>query len=410
MTAAAATAAAAVDRVELTYTPHGAARDLFHRRDIEVVLSGPAGTGKSRACMEKLHLAASKHPGARILFVRKTRTSLTQSGMITFANKVLHPRDGVQFRQQEQEYRYPNGSRIVVGGLDKDTAILSAEYDIAYVQEATEISETDWETIISRLRYGRMPYRQIIADCNPASSRHWLYRRAHGGGSLVMLHSEHRDNPELFDGTDWTPFGVEYIGQLERMTGLRRERLLYGRWTGGENLVYADFDPERAIAEVDCDGWRTILGVDVGTRNPTAILTVRIAGDDRVHVEREVYRRNMSAQDILAAVTAEADRCAPEAVVIDPSAASYIADLERAGYPTVRANNDRKFGIGVVDEAIADGMTVDPSCANLLEEFGEYRYPERGGGDDPVKDNDHALDALRYVLATERGTSVPAIW
>ena len=166
---------------EITYRPLGAAAELFRRRDVEIVLSGPAGTGKSRACMEKLHLCANKYANCRILFVRKTRTSLTQSGMVTFERKVLHPLDGVRFRQQEQEYRYPNGSVIVVGGLDKDTAILSAEYDMAYVQEATEITETDFETILSRLRYGRMPYRQIIADCNPAAPTHWLKRRADRG-------------------------------------------------------------------------------------------------------------------------------------------------------------------------------------------------------------------------------------
>jgi len=403
------TAVAVDHRTELTYVPLGAARDLFTCRDVEVVLSGPAGTGKSRACLEKIHLCAQKYSGCRILFVRKTRTSLTQSGMVTFERKILHPLDGVRFRQQEQEYRYPNGSVIVVGGLDKDTAILSAEYDMAYVQEATEITETDFETILSRLRYGRMPYRQIVADCNPASSRHWIYRRSHGG-TLTMLFSTHQDNPELWNGSDWTTFGREYIGQLDRLTGSRRERLRYGRWTGSENLVYPDFDPALAVRDVDCDGWRTLLGVDVGTRNPTAILTVRLASDDTVHVEREVYRRNMSASDIVAAIASEYDRCNADACYIDPSAASYIADLERAGYVAVRANNDRKFGIGAVEEAIGDGMTVDPACANLLEEFGAYQYPDKGTSDDPVKDNDHALDALRYVLATVRGASVPGVW
>lgn len=401
--------ARATAATEIVYQPLGAAAELFRRRDAELVLSGPAGTGKSRACLEKIHLAASRHPGARILFVRKTRTSLTQSGMVTFERKVLHPLDGVKWRQQEQEYRYPNGSVIVVGGLDNDTTILSAEYDMAYVQEATEITETDYETILSRLRYGRMPYRQIVADCNPASTRHWLYRRAHGG-TLTMLHSEHRDNPELWRDGDWTEFGRDYIGQLDRLTGLRKERLRYGRWVGAEHLVYPDFDPAVAVRDVDCDGWRTVLGVDVGTRNPTAILTVRLAGDDRVHVEREVYRRNMSASDIVAAVQAEYDRCNAECVYIDPSAASYVADLERAGYATVKANNDRKFGVGVVEEAIADGMTVSPSCAMVLEEFGEYRYSDKRETDEPIKEHDHALDALRYVLATMRGASVPDVW
>ena len=149
----------------VTFRPQGAAAELFRARDPELLLSGPAGTGKSRACLEKMHLAACRHAGSRWLMVRKTRVSLTQSGMVTFARKVLHPLDGVAFRAQEQEYRYPNGSVVVVSGLDEPSRIQSAEYDCAYVQEATELEETDWETILSRLRYGAMPYQQVVADC-----------------------------------------------------------------------------------------------------------------------------------------------------------------------------------------------------------------------------------------------------
>ena len=396
--------------LDLTFRPRGVARDLFAMHDSEVILSGAAGTGKSRACLEKLHLMASRHPGCRLLAVRKSRTSMTQSVMVTFERKVLHPLDGVIWRQTEQEYRYPNGSTIVVAGMDDPSKVLSAEYDCAYVQEATELTETDWETIITRLRYGKMPYNQIIGDCNPASVRHWIYRRS-VSGSLRLLNSRHEDNPELHDGTDWTPFGLDYIGQLDRLTGIRKERLRYGRWVATEGVVYPEFDPATARRVVDCDGWRTYLGVDVGTRNPTAILTVRAHDAYPYHVESEVYRRNMSAQDIIAAIQAEADRTNAEKVFIDPSAASYIEDLRRAGYPAVKANNDRKFGIGAVQEAIADGMTVDPSCANLVEEFGEYHYPDgRSASDDPVKDNDHACDALRYVLATVRSVARPALW
>lgn len=71
------------------YTPYGAAGQLFYARAAEVLLAGPAGTGKSRACLEKLHLAAMKYPGMRGLIVRKTRESLSESGLVTFEDKVL---------------------------------------------------------------------------------------------------------------------------------------------------------------------------------------------------------------------------------------------------------------------------------------------------------------------------------
>ena len=79
-------------------------------------MSGPAGTGKSRALLEKIHWAATKYDGARILLVRKTRTSLTTSTLITYENLVLPP-GHAQVTYQGAEY--PNGSVIVFGGLDK---------------------------------------------------------------------------------------------------------------------------------------------------------------------------------------------------------------------------------------------------------------------------------------------------
>src|SRR5262245_63283359 len=71
------------------YQPFGAALKLFYSREPEVLLSGPAGTGKSRALFEKLHYCAQNWPGARFLIVRKTRSSLTESGLVTWEDKVL---------------------------------------------------------------------------------------------------------------------------------------------------------------------------------------------------------------------------------------------------------------------------------------------------------------------------------
>jgi phage terminase large subunit len=113
----------------------------------------------------------------RALIVRKTRTSLTESALVTFEDKVLpeHSRltEGAQ-RRLRQSYSYPNGSNIVVGGLDDSQRVMSTEYDMIYVMEAIEATENDWENLTTRLRNGVMPYQQIIADTNPDAPTHWL--------------------------------------------------------------------------------------------------------------------------------------------------------------------------------------------------------------------------------------------
>jgi phage terminase large subunit len=134
------------------YRPYGAALDLLFYKDpdriTEVILDGPAGTGKSRANLEKLHLCALKYPGMRGLIVRKTRTSLTQTGLVTFEEKVLPEGSPIArgaARANRQSYLYPNGSEVVVGGMDKAIKIMSTEFDLIYEMEASELTETDHE-------------------------------------------------------------------------------------------------------------------------------------------------------------------------------------------------------------------------------------------------------------------------
>lgn len=118
------------------YAPHGAARDVFTADQDEVLLSGPAGTGKSRAALELLGLLALAWPGMRGLIIRKTLTSLGSTALVTWREKVIpealeaglvHFYGGSQ--QEAAAYRYTNGSAINLGGMDKSTRVMSSDYD-----------------------------------------------------------------------------------------------------------------------------------------------------------------------------------------------------------------------------------------------------------------------------------------
>lgn len=122
-----------------------------------------------------------------------------------------------------------------------------------------------------------------------------------------------------------------------------------------------------------------------------------------MHISHEVYRRNMTATEILDAICERVDETKAESVYIDPSAKGYIDDIRARGYPAKAAVNDVLVGIQRVRGAIAAGATIDPSCVNLIEELGIYAYPDNPKieTDKPVKDFDHALDAWRYVCASQ---------
>src|SRR5690625_266521 len=181
------------------YQPFGRMVDLLKVKGPEIMLAGPPGTGQSRASLEKIHLCAERYPGMRALIARKTRVSLTQTGLVTLEDHVLpegHP--GLQGAQRSHRstYQYPNGSEIVVGGMDNPVKVMSAEYDLIYVQEATELLESDWEQLTTRLRNGRMPYQQIIGDCNPSPPPHLEKPPGHPCVPL-LLHTRDQENSGL---------------------------------------------------------------------------------------------------------------------------------------------------------------------------------------------------------------------
>lgn len=419
------------------YDPRGAAKRLMPCRAPEVLLSGPAGTGKSRACLEKVHLCLLKYAGARALMVRKTRESLTESALVTYEEKVLPPGSAVArgpMRRLRQAYRVPNGSELVVGGLDKPSKVMSTEYDIVYVQEAIELTEDDWESLTTRLRNGVMPYQQIVADTNPDAPHHWLKQRC-DAGKTVLLESRHEDNPVLWDGMDWTPEGGVYIARLDALSGPRKPRLRFGRWVQAEGVVYEVWDRRVHLVDrfdVPAD-WRRIRSVDFGYTNPFTCQWWAIDPDGRMYLYREIYMTGRTVADHAAQILRLSAGERIEATVADTDAEDR-ATLRQCGIPTVAAVKDVSPGIQAVQgrlRSAGDGrprLTVlrdslverDPARAEArrpcctAEEFDAYSWAKAADGrpnkEEPAKVDDHAMDSLRYATMYVDNPKVLRFW
>src|SRR5438552_18558621 len=101
--------------------------------------------------------------------------------MVTYGKHLLGPEVGarVLWKSTMQQYQYrKNGSILAIAGLDKSSKVMSSEWDLIYVQEATELDEDDWESLTTRLRNGMNIYQQLIVDCNPDAPTQWLKQRA----------------------------------------------------------------------------------------------------------------------------------------------------------------------------------------------------------------------------------------
>jgi len=413
------------------YQPYGAALKLMTCRNREVLLSGPSGTGKSMGCLQKIDLAASQTP-IRAAIVRKLRTALTQAAMVTFSEKVLPaPPNAIWFHHEDQEYRYPNGSKVVVAGLDDPRKVLSTDFDLIYVQEATEVEEQDWQILLTRLRNNALSYQQLLADCNPSYPNHWLKVRC-DNGLTTMLESYHEDNPALYDHAKqvWTPFGREYLKTLDSLTGYLHKRLRQGQWVAAEGMFFPEWDPEQHLVEPFeiPDDWPRWISVDYGFAVPFCALWFARDPETRVvYVYRELYGPGLrdEQQADLIKTRNEDDRILQ--LTVDPSMFNSRTEQKRPSIAQVYADrglarltqqgifpgqNNRKQGWAIVRRALAHDENpprvrfLKGLCPNLERELPalvrDPLDPEDTQQQSKSKEvSDHACDALRYGLATE---------
>lgn len=407
-----------------SYEAFGAAKQALDSHDPEILLEGPAGTGKSRAWLEQVHLLASRYAGSRLLVLRKTRRSLTESALVTWERDVLpwdHPSRKGPSRAGRHSYRYENGAEVIVGGMDLASKILSTEYDFIYVQEATELTEADWEILTTRLRNDRMPFQQIVGDCNPDRPHHWLNLRCHAGKTTRLV-SRHQDNPMYWRDGQWTKLGRSYLAKLEALSGARRARLLEGRWAASEGLVYENWDPAVHLVdrfEVPAD-WPRIWVVDFGFTNPFVWQEWALDPDGRAYRVQEIYRSRRMVVDHAADIRRATRRSPkPEAVVCDHSAEGRAILEHELKCETKGAWKSVKEGTQFVQERLRvadDGkprlllmrdalLETDselrsagkPACSE--EEVDGYVWQQDATKDAPVKKDDHGMDCWRYLCA-----------
>lgn len=420
----------------------------FTSRVREMVLAGPAGTGKSATLCWKMLALLTKYPKCRGLFCRGTRSSLTQTGLKTLEEVLelagLHEVADASTRRVRQSYEFANGSELVVAGLDDAGKTLSSEYDAIYIQEGTEegIELATYETLLRSLRNGRMvkdglPWHQIMMDCNPTTPTHWIYQR-HLDGTLKMYTSLHRDNPRYWDEAtnDYTPEGREYIeGTLASMSGARRDRFYLGLWKAAEGLVYDNYDPkvhDLVPGWVPPRDWKRVWGIDWGFVNPTALLMMAIDPDGRVFVYKEFYATHTRAEELARWAkeeVASGREPIPIAVLCDhdPECAESFRHYGPAGIAVTMADKGDKLGgieatqerLDVVKPPYGDGkpriyfapdmlaVKPDPTLkaagkpTGLMTELLGYQWDTRNANrikDEPLDLNNHSADALRYSI------------
>lgn len=344
------------------------------------LLSGPAETGKTWAGLYRLDSLARAYPDQYIL-ARKIRATMDATVLRTWRH-LIALRGGVEVYggHHPKCYRYENGAVVWIVGFDNPDKILSGEFGAAYVNQAEELHEADWETLSTRVtgRGSVSPHPMIFGDCNPSAEDHWIKHRA-DSHALTVLDSRHEDNPTLYDDAGQiTAQGKRTMAVLDALTGVRYWRLRRGLWVGSEGQHFETFDPAvHVVAPPRVTGdWVVWGALDYGYHHPMAIgvLGLSPAGDVvllgetggrklliRDHVERylailtslgiapRVMRSIQAGHDVWA-VRGGDDR---ESIADKWSAAVRDA-LGYTALPLVRATIDRINGA----QAIQDGFAI----------------------------------------------------
>ncbi len=238
-------------------------------------------------------------------------------------------------------------------------------------------------------------------NCNPAGPEHWFKKQwidERQKRNLLYLHFTMEDNLSLSE-----QIRARYRAMY---TGIFYRRYILGQWCLAEGLVY-EFDPERHVTHdlPECGEW--YISCDYGTLNPFSAglwcvrdgVAVRVA--EFYHSGRE-QQRQLTDEEYYREIEQLAGDRDIRHIVVDPSAASFIACIRSHKRFSVRkAKNDVMYGIRLTAMMLQAGVIkIGSGCKDAIREFGLYRWDDKGEVDKPVKENDHAMDDIRYFCAT----------
>lgn len=336
------------------------------------------------------------------LMVGKTLTTLKHNVLEVLVGLVGE--DNFQYNTSTKEGRL-FGRKMYLEGVNDTRAegkIRGVTLAGAYCDEITLFTRDFFSMLLSRLS---VPGAKLIGTTNPDHPSHWLKTEYLDRVDALNMRSF---KFLLEDNTFLDPAYIEAL--KKEYTGVFYDRFILGLWVAAEGRIYDMFDPAIHVRE-DCSSWeRLYVAIDYGTTNPCTFGLYGVRSSCR-HLIREYYydskkhmRQKTDAEyskDLRAFIGMDDI----EIIYVDPSAASFIVQLEEDGFPVQPAHNDVLDGIRVMAREIQAGRyTVDPSCKDTIRELQSYAWDSKAaerGEDKPIKTNDHTCDRDRYAIYSD---------
>lgn len=369
----------------------------------KVVCAGRRG-GKTELAVTEMAGKAFAKGGRNVAYIAPTLQQARDIAWVKLVNlcapitlkKLENPSHTLTVQTQD------GGKSIIsLRGWESVETLRGQAFDLLVVDEIASMKnfEMNWNEILRPTLTDREGEALFISTPKGFNHFYALYNRPldkEKGIDYASFHFTSYDNPhikkeEIEKARAELPedqFAQEYLADFRKQEG----------------LVYKEFDRSRHVSDkIPTKVSEYFAGIDFGFTNPTAVIHIVRDHDENYFVTREWYRTGRTEEQIAEYVKS----CSFNRVYPDPEAPSAIEVMANKGIPIVEVvkNKDSiKNGINRVRQLLkANKLFIHPSCINLISEFEDYCYPEtkddRNEQENPVKDHDHALDALRYALS-----------
>lgn len=402
-------------------------REFMEDTSPELLYSGAFGAGKTKILCEKAYFLSIYYPNNFGLIVRKTMNSLRHTTLRTLLKgtgdqPVIPPSAIANYNKSNNLITLVNGSEIIYGGLDDPVKWGSLEVGWIAIDEAVEINEDDYTMLLGRLRQANVPMRQIFMATNPGTPNHFLYKRFYQEQPTSKLDGSPLTKVLESNALQNTFNPEDYTVRLDSFKGVYRERFVLGKWTAFEGLVYPVFDPTRHVIEPFeiPDDWRRVRVIDFGYVNPLVCQWYAIDHDDTAYMYREIYMSHRIVED-----HAKQIKALTGSENIDVSYADHDAEdratLQKYGISTVAARKNVSSGIQEVYSRLSfdergksrlyffknalvetdQHLVINKKPTCTVDEFGGYVWKDKGTKEEPVKEDDHGMDCVKYLCFSE---------
>ena len=377
---------------------------------------GAVSTGKTVGTLFAFMAAVDACPDSQIFMVGHSSDTIYQNAirLILETDELSMFRPFCIWYSGKRQLHYKDKVIQTLGAKDEGAMgkFRGLTASLMYCDEMTLYPENIIDMIDTRLRKS---YSKGFAAMNPTFPSHkckqWIDKYEEGDPNYYALHFQLDDNPFIDE---------DYKNRVRNSsTGLFYKRNVLGLWCLAEGAIFDFFDKAIHVVKkppAAAEYW--IAGIDYGFSNAFACLLIGVSTGQatqtgkKLWVEKEFYwdykkqGRQLLNSEFADKVQEFLEPYAVRAIYIDPSAASMKAELDRRGMHTVAADNDVYNGIQMMTNEMNKGnLYVCKECTNLIREIENYIWDTKKaaqGDDAPVKKGDHAVDALRYCMATHK--------